>query len=570
MGFGYLLLAVKSEQDNYLIGNPQFTFFKAVYKKHTNFAIDYQFLPFTGETSESWGKKLYIDIPKNGDLLHRMYLNFDIEFTGGFADQRKVAPLIYNLIDYIDLYIGGQLIDRHYSSWLTIWNELIEKDSVALASMTGIRNQMIDSTTATATQKTYSVPLRFWFNNNIGLALPLIALQYNEVKLEVRIKDKSCFDSYALGKDTDGKSFPGTGSTPDSAAGVVINRIILINELIHLDKEERRLFSTNNHEYLITQVQSSLNNSITNYPALYNTSTSGNFNQLQHKIDMRFSYPIKEIFWTIQDIKGGYKTDIKTVTAVDTTNNIFTLDDVSGLAVGNTLIYEQGSGSALSFTIVNGTALIIDAIGTAGGLSANQIKLEDTSNIAITFNWANNANTLVGQRFDKNNELGCVENKGIYEYNYWSNFNPGSDQLGQANFVINGKDLMDMLPANFYRNVQQFQYHNSAGLQHIDNSSGNIVTNSIVTAGTNDKYFKQGSGIYSYSFALNPEDYQPSGSLNFSKLESAVLKLTIEENSLRPAGKSNGQDTVKTVNMYGINYNVLRIMSGMAGLAFIN
>lgn len=579
MGFGYLLLAVKSEQDNYLIGNPQFTFFKAVYKKHTNFAIDYQFLPFTGETSESWGKKLYIDIPKNGDLLHRMYLNFDIEFTGGFADQRKVAPLIYNLIDYIDLYIGGQLIDRHYSSWLTIWNELIEKDSVALASMTGIRNQMIDSTTATATQKTYSVPLRFWFNNNIGLALPLIALQYNEVKLEVRIKDKSCFDSYAIGKDTDGDSFPGTGSTPDSVANVVINRIILINELIHLDKEERRLFSTNNHEYLITQVQSSLNNSITNYPALYNTSTSGNFNQLQHKIDMRFSYPIKEIFWTIQDIKGGYKTDIKTVTDVDTANNIFTLDDVTDLAVGNTLIYEQGSGSALTFTIGTGTALIINAIGT-GTLSANEITLKDSAGNAITFNWANNANTLVGQRFDKNNELGCVENKGIFEYNYWNNFELGKDQLGQANFVINGKDLMDMLPANFYRNIQQFQYHNSAGLQHIDNSIGNIDTNAsvgpesgVATTGTeivDDKYFKQGSGIYSYSFALNPEDYQPSGSLNFSKLESAVLKLTIEENSLRPAGKSNGQDTVKTINMYGINYNVLRIMSGMAGLAFIN
>ena len=468
MGFGYLLLAVKSEQDNYLIGNPQFTFFKAVYKKHTNFAIDYQFLPFTGETSESWGKKLYIDIPKNGDLLHRMYLNFDLEFEDGKTDQEKVAPLIYNLIDYIDLYIGGQLIDRHYSSWLTIWNELIEKDSVALASMTGIRNQMLSG--AGKDTKTYSVPLRFWFNNNIGLALPLIALQYNEVKLEVRIKDKSSFNSYARGISSGTTSFVNEGS-------VKINRIILINELIHLDKEERRLFSTNNHEYLITQVQSSLNNSIQNYPALYDTSTAGDFNTLQHKVEMRFTYPIKEIFWTIQDLKGNHSS--------------------------------------------------------AGGATDQY-----------------------------------AENKGIFEYNYWNNFELGKDQLGQANFVINGKDLMDMLPANFYRNIQQFQYHNSAGLRHIDNSVANITTDPTVS--TNGDYFKQGSGIYSYSFALNPEDYQPSGSLNFSKLESAVLKLTLEENSQKPAGGSDGQDTVKTINMYGINYNVLRIMSGMAGLAFIN
>jgi hypothetical protein len=235
---------------------------------------------------------------------------------------------------------------------------------------------------------------------------------------------------------------------------------------------------------LITQVQSSLNNSIQNYPALYNSASSGGFNTLQHKVEMRFTYPIKEIFWTIQDLKGNHS--------------------------------------------------------------------------------ASNSDQY-------------AENKGIFEYNYWNNFELGKDQLGQANFVINGKDLMDMLPANFYRNIQQYQYHNSAGLQHTDNSTGNITTDATVgpvggalTGIVDDDYFKQGSGVYSYSFALNPEDYQPSGSLNFSKLESAVLKLTLEENSEKLAGVSNGQDTVKTINMYGINYNVLRIMSGMAGLAFIN
>ena len=107
-----------------------------------------------------------------------------------------------------------------------------------------------------------------------------------------------------------------------------------------------------------------------------------------------------------------------------------------------------------------------------------------------------------------------------------------------------------MLPANFYRNIQQYQYHNSAGLQHTDNSSGNIDTDStVVSTGTgsiDDEYFKKGSCIYSYSFALNPEDYQPSGSLNFSKLESAVLKLTLEENSQKPTGTAdNGQLQLK-------------------------
>ena len=92
MGFGYLLLAVKSEQDNYLIGNPQFTFFKAVYKKHNNFA-DCQFLDF-GETENAL-KKIILDIPKNGDY-YRMYLTFDLNFPS--LNDQKTAPLIYNLI----------------------------------------------------------------------------------------------------------------------------------------------------------------------------------------------------------------------------------------------------------------------------------------------------------------------------------------------------------------------------------------------------------------------------------------------------------------------------------------
>lgn len=472
MGFGYLLLAVKSEQDNYLIGNPQFTFFKAVYKKHTNFAIDYQFLDFTGETENAFGKKLYIDIPKNGDLLHRMYLTFDLNFPT-LNDQKRAAPLIYNLIDYIDLYIGGQLIDRHYSSWLAIWDQLIEKENLGLANMTGIRNQM----TTTGGNVTYTIPLRFWFNNNIGLALPLIALQYNDIKLEVRIKDKSYFNAYARGIDNTGgaAAFPTTANE----SNVKINRIRLINELIHLDKDERRLFSTNNHEYLITQVQTNLNGNIQNYTDLYDKTN--NFNELKHKLELRFTYPIKELFWSIQDIKGNYE-----------------------------------SGNSQS-----------------------------------------------------------AENKGIYEYNYWNNYTLGAHQMVDCNLVINGKDLMEPLPARFYSDIQQYQYHNSNGLQNINNDQGNIDITGTYTAATgittDPDYFNKGIGIYSYSFGLRPEDYQPSGSLNFSKLESAVLKFRLNKNPVEGSGTTgNGQKTNKTINVYALNYNVLRIMSGQAGLAFIN
>ena len=123
MGLGYLLLSIKSEQDKYLTGNPNFTFFKAVYKKHTNFAIDYQFVNLIGDSKNILGRTIFIDIPKNGDLLHRMYIVIDTTIN-----TTDITPLAYSLIDFIDIYIGGQRIDRHYGSWLHIWHELNESN----------------------------------------------------------------------------------------------------------------------------------------------------------------------------------------------------------------------------------------------------------------------------------------------------------------------------------------------------------------------------------------------------------------------------------------------------------
>ena len=144
-----------------------------------------------------------------------------------------------------------------------------------------------------------------------------------------------------------------------------------------------------------------------------------------------------------------------------------------------------------------------------------------------------------------------------------------------CNLVINGKDLMEPLPARFYSDIQQYQYHNSNGLQNINNEQNNIdltagAYNANTGITTDVNYFNKGIGIYCYSFALRPEDYQPSGSLNFSKLESAVLKFRLNENPGKEVKKCNGSDTNKTINVYALNYNVLRIMSGQAGLAFIN
>jgi len=455
MVFGSLALAVKSEQDNYLVGNPQFTYFKGVYRRHTNFAIDYNTVRFVGETGDCWGKKIYLKLPKNADLIHKMFLRIEIEH--GDQSNFDYTPFIYNFIEYIDLFIGDQLIDRHYAEWYNIWHNLFEDSdkSYLLSKMVKVDNSSSPGKTI------LSLPLRFWFNNEIGSALPIVAMQYNDVRLEIRFNEKSKVNKLSNQQTT----------TVDSA--LKICKVELLVENIYLDQEERRAFITKKHEYLITQVQSSLFNTIDKLSAKYNIP---NYESTMHKVDIRLRYPVKELFWSIQDQEsdGLHKKD-----------------------------------------------------GT------------------------------VGSQYN---------NTGAFQFNYWNNYRPGHDQINTATFTLNGKDLMDALPGPFYRKIQQYQYHSGYGIRNCD------INTSDISGSNNPKEdylkFSKGNGIYSYSFSVYPEKNQPSGSLNFSKLENAQLKFSLLK------GKKETTDSTdykqKLVNIHGVNYNVLRIMGGSAGLAFVN
>ena len=414
MGLGYLTLATKSEQDKYLTGNPQFTFFKGVYKKHTNFATDYQYVNLIGDTHNSLGKKLYLDLPKNGDLLYRTYLAIKVEGNNNLSD---VVPLAYSLIDYIDLFIGGQRIDRHYGSWLRIWHELnvTSEKQLALSDMVGIHS--------TSNSKLLHIPLRFWFNNNIGTALPLLALQYNDVKIDIKFNNPDEVNVYSEYTNNN-TSFTVQDTTFN------ISQVQVLCEYIHLDREERRLFMSNSHEYLITQVQTSLNNPVN----LFKDLNDEKFEKQVHKTDLRFNHPVKELVWSFQDSNG-----------------------------------------------------------------------------------------LV---FKHNDIIKNYQGKGVLGYNYWNGFNVGSDQLIGANLILNGKEMTEELPATFFRNIQNYQYHSGVNIKSIKDNN-----QSLERPNEGSRKYENGTGIYSYSFSLAPEDYQPSGSLNFSNLEMAQLKYRLFRNA---------------------------------------
>ena len=371
-------LVAYGAQDIYLTGNPQITFFKVVYRRHTNFAMEAVEQTLNGTVATNGSTTATIS--RNGDLVGRMYLESTLPVA-------QVLNSTVAEINAVTVEIGGQQIDKHYGHWMEVWAELVENKTgqgagTLFQNMSGF-GMGVESNTATAfadaaagSQAMFAVldnnaqvvncPLFFWFNRNPGLALPLIALQYHEVKIKVE-----------------------WGTVTHSGHK-------LWADYIYLDTDERRRFAQVSHEYLIEQVQT----------ASFATGNS---------LDLTFNHPVKELIWTGGDLSGG-------------------------------------------------AIPVLAAEGTTYRL------------------------------------------------------------------VLNGHDRMAARDSRYFTRTQVWQHHTG---------HGGLVNNSIAV----------------YSFALKPEEHQPSGTCNFSRIDNAQLKSSAN---------------MTTPNVYAVNYNVLRVMSGMGGLAYSN
>ena len=259
MGGGLLQLVAYGAQDVYLTGNPQITFFKVVYRRHTNFSIESIEQTFNG--SPGFGKRVTCQISRNGDLIHRVYLQAKLPALTGGLEYVNYAGL--RLIKAVEIEIGGQRIDKHYSEWMYIWNEL----SLPSGKETGYREMVAADLAADSAETTVYVPLEFWFCRNVGLALPLIALQYHEVKINI---------DFELGTN-----MTKTLATPAAD----LKDATLWVDYIFLDTDERRRFAQLSHEMLIEQLQFTGEESVTG-------------NQTRPKLS--FNHPVKELVFVVQ------------------------------------------------------------------------------------------------------------------------------------------------------------------------------------------------------------------------------------------------------------------------------
>jgi hypothetical protein len=284
MGGGLMQLVAYGAQDIYLTGNPQITFFKVVYRRHTNFAMESVQQTLNG--AADFNKKVTATISRNGDLVGRMYVECD---PSAVVAGNTFAPNpLHQLLKEMTVEIGGQQIDKQYGHWLNVWTELTEPTNVSILDSNGEYSAShvmrsndaaevrvpptpyqrmsfgVKSAGVAVAEKRAAVPLQFWFCRHPGLAIPLIALQYHEVKVSLT------FD---------------TNANVSTSAGS-LSSVQLWADYIYLDTDERRRFAQVSHEYLIEQVQ-------------YQSSSPAS----THKLN--FNHPVKELIWCGQKAAGA-------------------------------------------------------------------------------------------------------------------------------------------------------------------------------------------------------------------------------------------------------------------------
>ena len=517
-------LVAYGAQDIYLTGNPQITFFKVVYRRHTNFSMETIEQTINGTPSSNGSST--VTISRNGDLVYKVYVT-----NAGNTSTTNGSEIVSE----VELEIGGQRIDRHYAEWNQIWNELSTPESKAI----GLKSMVGDVGTAGTADSTGPLmtqyPLNFWFCRNPGLALPLIALQYHEVKLKFT-----------------------WGAT--AAKGVDTNVKVLC-DYIYLDTDERRRFAQVSHEYLIEQLQKE--------------SFGGSDSQ-----KLNFNHPVKELIWTSQASSGYRKAQLKLNghdrfsaqeseyfqlrqpfdyhTAVPKQNlptsaQLSTLDRQTFFVPIN----ENGAGA----TNDGALSVLLTAEAPATDTNPNEIMYDKSENRLIL-----QAGGTADNAAHATNEGSLLKGDQIAIVCVVGGGGEGA-AVGRVFFATLTADSVVGTGADAHTNalVCPITVPTSDG-------STSDVFDSDTTDTSQFQVFKVTNGnsaqartsqmtkkINVYSFGLKPEEHQPSGTCNFSRIDTAKLDFS-------------GGGTAPTANesIYAVNYNVLRVLSGMGGLAFSN
>jgi hypothetical protein len=296
MAGGLMQLVAYGAQDVYLTGNPEVTFFQAKYKRHTNFAMENIEQTVNGTAANSG--RVSVTVARNGDLVGDMYLELKSAIaTTRTADAGDCNFVAERAINNVELSIGGQRVDKHYQKWWRLYSELYLDES---------KKASWGKMTTAGTGKTVYLPLIFFFNRNPGLYLPLIALQYHEVRIDIDLA--SDFDTF-LNTDT----------------------FKVWANYVYLDTEERRRFAQKGHEYLIEQVQHTGTDTV----------TSAGTKQVR----LSYNHPVKELVWCFSNTSS--KNSLWNFSNASVATNVVLESNPDSIGAGNAFVSTSSTGAPL-------------------------------------------------------------------------------------------------------------------------------------------------------------------------------------------------------------------------------
>tara|TARA_A100001037_G_scaffold306632_1_gene353497 strand:+ start:10173 stop:12338 length:2166 start_codon:yes stop_codon:yes gene_type:complete len=421
----------------------------------------------------------------------------------------------YCYIKDIELNIGGQIIDKHTGQYYDIYDEFYNKDPENMDYITG-KNKIVGQwppkdkimgniPTLVPREIDLFVPLKFWFTKNIGQSLPMIALQYHDVNIDINFRDLREIMVWNAGKVTP--------TTEDSAViyhldfsdierkrinsrEIIKPEIELWANYIYLDTDERKRFAKSGHEYLIEQVQIIKD-------------------RYRQNVNIPFNHSVKTLFWTIQGINCSVEDKMF--------NNC--RHELSNDTVSNNWQKKKIYTPDIPTSDENATEIYITS--------------KDGDN-AIN-DWLTDDNSVDGSPTDytivSNYENGFTQNNNYLFYNShredinksYLNYLEKAEHFKTCKIIMNGIDRIQPQKSIYFRTIQPEE----CGLR------------------------VPKKNLHMYSFALEPLKHQPTGTCNFSKLDSAQLEFDGEQNYAN-----------YNIIVYAQNYNILRIMEGMGGLLY--
>lgn len=511
MGGGLMQLIAHGAQDIYLTSNPSITFWKVTFRRYTNFAMESIEQTFQGQSD--FGRRASCIISRSGDLIGRTYLQVTLPQigqslgnSGGNVFARWLDFPGHQLISHVEIEIGGQRIDRQYGDWMHIWSQLTLKNDKknGYYKMIGNTTQLtyltdpnyadvngpcggnapgnVCTPRKALPETTLYIPLQFWFCRNPGLALPLIALQFHEVKINIDLRpiDECLWAMSSLDATSGSQKVTAAYNQSIVAASLYV-------DYIFLDQRERGKMSQRPHEYLIEQLQFTGDESV---------GSSSN------KIKLNFNHPCKELVWVVQPDANV---------------------DYCASHTGGELLYKVYGAQPFNYSdSVDALPNSLHAFqgATALGTTISGDVFEDATAVRDT----------VGGVTYTSDAATFVLGESALDMHCW-----GENPVVVAKLQLNGQDRFSDREGAYFNDVQPYQHHTSS----------------------------PDTGINVYSFAIRPEEHQPSGTSNFSRIDNAVLQMVLSNATV------SGTGTAK-VRIYATNYNVLRIMSGMGGLAYAN